>query len=77
MEIYIISTTYMAAGSELQTLNNANIRLLNEQLLAKSGEWNTGFIDVAQYMCDSSDVFFRHTVATAMCTLPLQHMTSG
>lgn len=54
IQIYIISTTYMAAGSELRTLNNSNIRLLNEQLQANAPAWGVGFVDVAKYMYDSS-----------------------
>lgn len=53
IKIYIISTTYMAAGSELRTLNNANIKLLNEKLAANAPSWGVGYIDIAQYMYDS------------------------
>lgn len=54
IKIYIISTTYMAAGSELKFLNNANIGLLNQQLEANAPSWGVGFVDVAKYMYDSS-----------------------
>lgn len=53
IKVYIISTTYMAAGSELRTLNNANIKLLNEALAANAPTWGVGYIDIAKYMYDS------------------------
>jgi len=53
IKIYIISTTFMAAGSELKTLNNSNIRLLDEALAANAPAWGVGYVDVAKYMYDS------------------------
>ncbi len=54
VEIFIISTTYMAAGSELKTLNNANIKLLNQKLEENSTSWGVKYIDIAKYMYDKN-----------------------
>lgn len=52
VEIYILSTTYIAIGSEKTVLNNENIRLFNEQLESNSIAWGVEYIDLASYLLD-------------------------
>ena len=52
IEIYLVSTTYMVEGSELEHLNNRNIRILNANRRAYAEACGYGYIDVANNICD-------------------------
>lgn len=49
-EVYVISTTNMLTGSEKGSLNNENIRLLNEKMKAYCAASDTGYIDIASFL---------------------------
>lgn len=53
VQIYILSATYIASGSEKSYLNNDNIRILNQQLEGNSTTWGVGYIDIATYLSDN------------------------
>ncbi len=72
VEIYIISAMYMYEGSEMQTLNNENIRLLNDGLRAMCDTRDYLFVDIASHLCNaegyclpeySSDQYVHQTIA--------------
>lgn len=49
-EIFVISTTNMLTGSEKGSLNNENIRLLNEQMKAYCETGEADYIDIASFL---------------------------
>ncbi|MEA4822590.1 MAG: GDSL-type esterase/lipase family protein [Clostridiaceae bacterium] len=54
VEIYLVSTTYMVQGSELEKLNNRNIRILNSNRRAYADALGYGYIDIANNVCDEN-----------------------
>lgn len=71
-QIYIISAMYMYEGSEMKTLNNTNIRLLNDGLRSLCETRGFKFVDIASHLVNergyllpeySSDNYVHQTTA--------------
>lgn len=53
-ELYVISTTNMLASSERKSLNNENIRLLNQKMEEYCYGADVGYIDIASFLVDET-----------------------
>ncbi len=72
VDVYIISAMYMYEGSEMTTLNNTNIRLLNAGLRSMCETRGLHFVDIASHLVNeagftlaeySSDQYVHQTIA--------------
>lgn len=54
ISIYILSTTNIYNGSEIGSLNNENVRLLNQKMKDYCTESKEEFIDIADYLIDEN-----------------------